>query len=149
MAVKRVEEEKEKQGRYSSTFSDSCSRHFFFKDLAHAIRASRSIHTAQNMPAEVSQILPVKLRAEPNGAPEAGRMRAHCREGRRRRRPVAPGPAAAATGGHFCAIPRAEKAKNQQQQQQTPLNTAYLTEISPTPRALHGPVQSVQPRVNC
>lgn len=29
MAVKRVEEEKEKQGRYSSTFSDSCSRHFF------------------------------------------------------------------------------------------------------------------------
>ena len=77
-------------------------------------------------------------------------MRAHCREGRRLRRAVAP----AATGGHFCAIPTAEKAKNQQQQQQqqTPLNTAYLTEISLSQSGSPGPVQPVQSsqsRVNC
>ena len=71
------------------------------------------------MPHHVFLSVPLKLTVKPNGAPETGRMRAHCREGRCA--------AAAAIGGHFCAISTAEKAKNQQQ---TPLNTAYLTEIS-------------------
>ena len=74
-----------------------------------------------NLPHHVFQTVPLKLTVKPNGAPETGRMRAHCREGR------CAAAAAAAIGGHFCAISTAEKAKNQQQ---TPLNTAYLTEIS-------------------